>query len=226
MTSYAVRVLGLYAGNASQVLVGKQAVTSGIDKRPVPQATVMQGGVAGDCIANTKHHGGPDQAVYLYTQADAEAWAKLGLSADLSRAYFGENIRLGAAARALSSADVRVGDRFRFGSVLLEASGPRLPCATAEAYINNVSNYGGPFVRDMYTLGLAGIYTRVLQVGELRRDMTGEYLPTAQADAPTMRELLRLNRGEYDVHLLERALASPLATRMRAKVEAKAAASA
>ena len=71
-------------------------------------------GLAGDAICDRAHHGGRDQAVYLYGQPDYEFW-----SAELGRALppgtFGENLTVAD----LCSADVCIGDRF-----LLRQPGP------------------------------------------------------------------------------------------------------
>ncbi|MDO4263239.1 MAG: MOSC domain-containing protein, partial [Deinococcus sp.] len=128
----------------------------------------------------------------------------------------GENVRLGG----LSSADVRPGDRFGLGEVLLEATAPRLPCALAAAYL--AGDYPGPFVKDMYALGLPGIYARVLRGGTLRPGDVGEWQPTAQTDAPTLRELMTLHRARKpNPDLLRRALAAPVSVRLREELEEK-----
>ena len=44
---------------------------SGIDKRPAAGPVLLgAGGVAGDTICDTRHHGGPDRAVYAYAAED------------------------------------------------------------------------------------------------------------------------------------------------------------
>ena len=54
---------------------GSVGVTA-IDKRPIEGAVkVGRYGVYGDVQADRKHHGGLDQAVYAYSQSDAEYWA-------------------------------------------------------------------------------------------------------------------------------------------------------
>ena len=67
-----------------------------------------------------KYHGGPDQAVYVYTQEDYDHWAEI-LGEALAPGTFGENLLMGG----LESASVRVGERFWAGSTVLEATAAR-----------------------------------------------------------------------------------------------------
>ena len=49
---------------------------TGIDKRPRPgRVPVRTLGVDGDQQYDTAHHGGPDQAVYVYASEDARWWS-------------------------------------------------------------------------------------------------------------------------------------------------------
>jgi MOSC domain-containing protein YiiM len=112
---------------------------SGIFKRPQPgRVGINKTGLANDAILDLQNHGGIDQAVYLYTQPDYDWW-----SADLSKpcepGLFGENLTVSG----LESASVKVGDRYRIGSVLLEVTSPfpaiRLPAERAMRTGSNVT---------------------------------------------------------------------------------------
>ena len=101
--------------------------TSAIDKRPV-EGPVGIGvlGIAGDSVADTRHHGGIDMAVHHYPHDHYPVWREwLGDHPLLAGpAAFGENLM----ATGLTEDDVHIGDRFRLGSALLEISQPRQPC--------------------------------------------------------------------------------------------------
>ena len=65
-----------------------------IDKRPAEgPVKVHRLGLQGDIQANRVHHGGPDQALYAYSQEDADYWAG-ELQRDLPPGIFGENLRV------------------------------------------------------------------------------------------------------------------------------------
>ena len=91
-------------GQGLPVIIGARSVRSGIDKRPTLQPVgVNAGGLDGDQVLNTRHHGGPGQAAYLYTTDDYDWWAAQGVA--VRDGLFGENLTLGGAG---SSADWRV----------------------------------------------------------------------------------------------------------------------
>ena len=48
-------------------------------------------GLEGDRVASTRHHGGPDQAVYAYG-VDDYRWWEAALGRPLEHAMFGENL--------------------------------------------------------------------------------------------------------------------------------------
>ena len=51
---------------------------------------VCELGLPGDAICNRKYHGGPDQAIYLYSVEDYAWWAE-ALGQDVPAGTFGEN---------------------------------------------------------------------------------------------------------------------------------------
>ncbi|MEL7208340.1 MAG: MOSC domain-containing protein, partial [Actinomycetota bacterium] len=112
-------------------LAGRTSVT-GIVKEPVDgSVSVAAEGLDGDGVGNTKDHGGPDQAVYLYGTEDLDWWSAHGV--DVGPGLFGENLTV----TGLASAAIEVGDRFVVGDVLLEATAPRIPCATLSARVGD-----------------------------------------------------------------------------------------
>ena len=69
-------------------------IQTGINKRPMNQRIdVNWRGLVGDAIINTKHHGGPDQAVYVYREEDYRYWRKR-LDRHLPYGFFGENLTI------------------------------------------------------------------------------------------------------------------------------------
>lgn len=99
-------------------------VVSSIDKTVVAADRVQVGvfNIAGDAQADLRVHGGSDKAVYSYSADHWPWWAEHGLIC--RPATFGENLTLGDA----DEGEVCIGDRFRWGDVVLEVSEPRAPC--------------------------------------------------------------------------------------------------
>lgn len=136
------------------------AELSAIDKRPIDGPVAIRSfGIEGDMVADTKHHGGPDMAVHHYASDHYAAWDDwLGGHALLpGTAAFGENLM----STGLVESDVCIGDRFRFGSALLEASQPRQPCWKIEHRFGHKG-----MVKRILTGHMCGWYYRVIEEGK------------------------------------------------------------
>ncbi len=129
-----------------------------IDKRPVGGAVpVHRLGLAGDQQYDTRHHGGPDQAVYAYAREDA-AWWEQELGREIGPGQFGENLTT----EGLDVTGAVIGERWRIGTSLLQVRVPRIPCSTFQAY------WGVPRLVKRFTRhGAPGAYLSVLEEGEL-----------------------------------------------------------
>ena len=131
---------------------------SAIDKRPVPgRVAVHPLGLDGDVQVNKKWHGGEGQALYAYAQEDADWWAA-ELDRDLPAGRFGENLRTSG----IDLTGALLGERWRIGTVLVEVTAPRTPCAKLQAH------WGVPRLIKRFTEhGASGAYLRVLETGDL-----------------------------------------------------------
>ena len=115
-------------------------------------------GVEGDEQADRKHHGGPDQALLMYSADHFPYWrGEMGLEG-VGGGGFGENLTVSG----FTERDVCIGDRLRVGSVLLEVTQPRKPCSN----INR--RWGRDGVTQAVTEnGRGGWYLRVIEPGSL-----------------------------------------------------------
>jgi MOSC domain-containing protein YiiM len=100
--------------------------TSAIWKSPV-SGPVHLGplGLAGDAVADTRVHGGPDQAVLMYAAAHYPRWEQ-ELGRSMEPGAFGENLLVDG----LDEDTACIGDVYEMGEVRLQVSHPRQPCAT------------------------------------------------------------------------------------------------
>jgi MOSC domain-containing protein YiiM len=131
-----------------------------IDKRAVEgPVRVHRLGLQGDIQANRVHHGGPDQALYAYSQADADFWAA-ELQRDVPPGIFGENLRV----TGIDATSAVIGERWKIGlDVELEVTSPRTPCATFQRRL------GEPrFVKRFTDEGRVGAYLRVIRTGTIQ----------------------------------------------------------
>ncbi|MCC6495420.1 MAG: MOSC domain-containing protein [Propionibacteriaceae bacterium] len=127
-----------------------------IDKRPVTGPVRIEAlGVQGDEIADHKHHGGPDQAVYAFAREDYRHWeAELGRA--LAAGSFGENLTT----VGLDVQGARIGERWRVGTCLLEVTDVRIPCSVFAGFVAEPD-----WVRRFTQHGVPGAYLRVIEPG-------------------------------------------------------------
>jgi MOSC domain-containing protein YiiM len=159
-----------------------------IDKRAVEgPVKVGRYGLYADVQTDRKNHGGFEQAVYAYSQDDADYWgAELG--SELWPGFFGENLRVDG----LDLGAARVGERWRVGGSILEVTKPRTPCQTfarwVGAAVEGADDKG--WVKRFSAARRLGVYLSVVQTGALAAgdDIELVHVP---ADAPTVLDIYR-----------------------------------
>lgn len=120
-----MRVVSVNVSRAREVLWKGGVVSTGIYKEPVAgRVRVRTLGLEGDEQADRTVHGGPRKAVYAYASEHYRAWREELPGRDWPWGTFGENVTT----EGLREESVHVGDRYRVGSALLEATRPRFPC--------------------------------------------------------------------------------------------------
>jgi MOSC domain-containing protein YiiM len=139
----------------------------GIPKWPIAEAEVTPEGIRGDSWTHPQIHGGPKQALLLITSEGIAELIEQGYP--LHAGALGENLTV----TGLDRRQMRIGQRYRVGEVLIELTKMRAPCTTLEVY--------GPSIRQaVYDAqvkagdassprwGLGGFYARVLRGGVVR----------------------------------------------------------
>lgn len=130
---------------------------SSIDKRPVDgPVTVDAQGLTIDHVCDTKHHGGVDQAVYAYSQDEAQRW-ETELGRDLAYGWFGENLRISG----IPTTDAVIGERWQVGdTAILEVTIARTPCRTFAVWSGEDN-----WIKRFYARADVGCYLRVAVPG-------------------------------------------------------------
>jgi len=183
---------------------------TGIFKFPIDRPTqITKLGVEGDVIVSKKHHGGPDQAVYIYGMADYEWWAK-EIGKELAPGTFGENLTISK----LESAQFDIGDYLYIGDVTLQVTAPRIPCGTFAARMEDPQ-----WVKKFRHAERPGLYCRVLKEGIVN---PGDTVSIEKYTGETI-SILQVFRDYYDKHksaeTIRRHLNAPIAVRVRKSVE-------
>jgi|CXWL01.1.fsa_nt_gi MOSC domain-containing protein YiiM len=135
-----------------------QTMTTGFFKKPVPGADVTRLGLAGDKQAELDVHGGPDKAVYAYSEDHYPWWSQRLPGTDLSYGSFGENLTV----NGFNDNEACIGDLYRAGSALLMAVQPRLPCVKLAMRFDDPG-----LVKTFADSGRLGIYFRVVEEGRI-----------------------------------------------------------
>jgi len=150
------------------VIVQVNVSAGGIPKRAIASAEVSEAGIVGDAW-RFPYHGGQRQAVLLITNEGIEEVVSLGF--ELFPGALGENLTT----RGLDRRALRLGQRLRAGTAVIELTKIRTPCATLNVY--------GPGIQAaMYDArvqsgdwssprwGLSGFYACVIEPGIVNPD--------------------------------------------------------
>lgn len=190
--------------------IGPRQFLTGIFKEPLAGPVLLaREGLAGDAICDRKHHGGVDQAVYLYFRSDYDYWTEQ-LQVDLPPGSFGENLTIAG----FDATDLCVGDRFAIGDVVIEVTAQRTPCMTFALKMDDPH-----WVKRFFRAGRPGAYGRVLAPGPVEAGMAVTYQPY-RGERIRVATLLALEASkDFDPDLIEKILSTPLSYRMREHYE-------
>jgi MOSC domain-containing protein YiiM len=164
--------------------------TTGIYKMPVNEPVEIKSlGIEGDAICDTKNHGGPDQAIYVYGGADY-AWWSDELGRELAPGTFGDNLTISD----LESALFNVGDYLHIGDITLQVTSPRIPCGTF------ATRMGDPqWVKKFRKAERPGLYCRVTKEGVVK---AGDPVTVEKYIGETI-SILQMYRDHYEKSITE-----------------------
>jgi len=189
-----MRIVSVNVGLPSaQRYEGREVITGGA-KVPVPHAVLRFGNFDGDRQADLVNHGGLEKAVCVYPFDHYPFWSRR-LGRDLKPGAFSENLTVFGAIET----EVCVGDVFRIGEAMVQASQPRMPCAKLAG-----KNEAKMLPRVMANVGYTGFYMRVLSEGVVTAG-DGFGLERAHPERITIADVNSIiYEKSYDVALIER----------------------
>lgn len=166
-------------------------------------------GLEGDVIISKKHHGGPDQAVYVYGGADYRWWSE-ELGKEILPGTFGDNLTISD----LESAQFNIGDFIHMKETTLQVTAPRIPCATFAARMEDPQ-----WVKRFRYAERPGLYCRVIKEGFIQ---AGDSVSIEKYTSETI-SALGMYRDFYDRNKSEETLRchlnAPIAIRARGALE-------
>ena len=185
---------------------------TGIFKFPIAgPVKLTKLGLEGDVIISKKHHGGPDQAVYVYGGADYKWWSQ-ELGKEIAPGTFGDNLTISD----LESTQFDIGDFIHIGEVTLQVTAPRIPCATFAARMEDPQ-----WVKEFRYAERPGLYCRVIKEGFIQ---AGDSVSIEKYTSETI-SALEMYRDFYDRNkseeTLRRHLNAPIAIRARRALESE-----
>lgn len=150
---------------AEHVYGAQHVITSGY-KQPIASAMLCWRGFAGDGQADLVNHGSADQAVLAFAFEHYPDW-ETRLGRPLAPGAFSENLTVEGATETA----ICVGDVFRAGEAVLQATQPRQPCYKL------AHKLGEPQLVDwIIAARQGGVYFRVLSEGKVAADSAFELI--------------------------------------------------
>lgn len=153
-----MKITATSIGQIREVNWKGKIISTGIFKEPVTKPLFLdKEEVKGDGICDREGHGGIDQAVYAYSLKHYAYWQKLYPNVVWKEGgMLGENLTIDD----LDETKIRVGDVFKVGEAIIEATKSRPPCLKLGIKFNDVS-----ILKKFWKMNMCGVYFKVVQTG-------------------------------------------------------------
>jgi MOSC domain-containing protein YiiM len=154
-----MKLLSVNISQPESIQINGDTVSTGINKQPQTERIWLNKlNLVGDGQADLTVHGGEFQAVYSYPIEHYAHWQTLLGKASLPYGSFGENFTVSG----LLETDVYVGDIFKVGSAIIQATMPRIPRFKLANKLDNTA-----IIKDFLWSGFSGFYHKVIEEGEV-----------------------------------------------------------
>ena len=184
-----MKIISTNIGERKDIDWKGKTITTGIFKFPVHSPIFLdKEDVKGDAICNRKHHGGIEQAIYGYSKLHYAYWKERYATLDWQYGMFGENLTIDR----LEETEIHVGDTFKVGECILEATKQRNPCVKLGVRFNDMK-----IVKQFWNTTMCGVYFKVVQTGNVKKGDTFELIKKC-LENPTIADLYvekRLSKG-------------------------------
>ena len=148
----------------------------GVPNHAIERGDVTFGGIAGDGWRHPQFHGIPKRAILLIASEGLDEINAMGFP--VYPGALGENLTT----RGIDPRALRIGQRFRSGSAIIQLTEPRFPCDTISLYGKGIQDAiydvrvmkGDPSSK---VWGLSGFYASVTEPGIVRPGDCIELIP-------------------------------------------------
>lgn len=152
-----MKIVSTNIGERKTVTYKNKTVETGMFKYSVDFPIFLdKEAVKGDEISDRKHHGGINQAIYGYSLKHYEYFKPYYPNLDWQFGVFGENLTIDD----IDENNIHVGDTFKVGDAILEATLQRNPCYKLGIRFNDMK-----IVKQFWNTTMCGVYFKVLQTG-------------------------------------------------------------
>ena len=156
-----MKIVSTNIGERKEVTYKNKSVVTGIYKYPVEHPIFLDTEkVTGDEISDLKHHGGVNQAIYGYSLQHYDFWKPKFPEPEWRLGMFGENLTIDD----LDETNIHVGDTFKVGDAILEATLQRNPCYKLGIRFNDMK-----IVKQFWNTTKCGVYFKVLKTGFVKQ---------------------------------------------------------
>ena len=185
-----MKIVSTNLGERKIVTYKNKTVETGIFKYPVDVPIFLdEESVKGDEILDKKHHGGINQAVYAYSLKHYNFFKPYYPELDWELGIFGENITIDD----MNEEEIHVGDTFKVGDTILEATLQRNPCYKLGIRFNNMK-----IVKQFWNTTMCGVYFKVLQTGFVKNGDVFHQIKS-NLENPTIADLYINKRKEKGI---------------------------
>lgn len=185
-----MKIVSTNIGERKTVIYKNKTVETGIFKYPVAVPVFLdKEDVKGDAICNRENHGGILQAIYGYSLKHYDFFKPFYPNLDWEMGIFGENLTIDD----IDEKHIHVGDTFKVGNAILEATLQRNPCYKLGIRFNDMK-----IVKQFWNTTMCGVYFKVLQTGFVK---TGDEFHVLQSNLenPTIADLYIYKRKEKGI---------------------------
>lgn len=196
-----MKVIATNIAEPREILWKGRPQRTGIYKFPVSGPVRLKvRGVEGDLIGNKKVHGGEYKACYLFASEHYDYWKAQYPGLSWNWGMFGENLTT----EGLLDDSIQVGDIYKVGTTVVQATIPREPCYKLGLKFNDQG-----IINAFIAYGHPGTYVKVLEEGLVASGDGIERVKVAK-DSISIRDFfVFLNTAEKSQDVLQRILDNP-----------------
>lgn len=196
-----MKIISTNIGKATTFLWNGKEEQTGIFKYPTVEPLFLgKMDVLKDTVIDREHHAGLNKACYLFSADHYPYWKGMYPELNWDWGMFGENLTV----KGLNESEVRIGDIYKIGSVVVQVSQPREPCYKLGVRFGNAK-----ILKEFIDHGYSGTYVRILEEGQVKN---GDMLSLLEKsnNTLTVKECFQIILAkEKDPILLQKAIDNP-----------------